>query len=252
MTKTLAAILVSLACVTSLEAGNLSLSPAVVPLAGRFGQSTTQGLTIRNDTALDLSFDLMAKDVAVREGQRVFVDAGELPDGIAATAVFSARTVTVPAGRSQTVEVTLTLPPATRQRAVVALFRGTTPIRNGAGTATASLGTLLTFTLTPDVSLAASELVARTQSPTRNATFEQTFANDGHEPAIVKGVTVVLDGEGALVGRVPFETRRLLPGEAVTLGSEYSGELPAGAYRALSTVDVDGRAVTRAASFEVP
>jgi hypothetical protein len=251
MTKTIAALLVALAFAARLSAGDLSLSPAVVPLAGGFGQSTTQSLTLRNDSSLDLAFDLVAKDVAVREGRRVFVDAGELPDGIAATAVFSARAVTVPAGQSQTVEVTLTLPPATRQRAVVALFRGTTPIRNGAATATASLGTLLTFTLTPGVSVAAADLTARTQSATRNATFEQSFTNDGQEPAIVKGVTVVLDGQGALVGRVPFETRRLLPGEAVTLGGEYPGELPAGAYRALSTVEVDGRAVTRAATFEV-
>jgi hypothetical protein len=252
MTRTLTAALASLAWATGLSAGNLSLSPAVVPLAGGFGQSTTQTLTLRNDSSLDLAFDLVAKDVAVRQGRRVFVDAGELPDGIAATAVFSARTVTVPAGRSQTVEVTLTLPPATRQRAVVALFRGTTPIRNGAATATASLGTLLTFTLTPGVSVAVSELVARTQSPTRNAAFEQSFTNDGQEPAIVKGVTVVLDGQGSLVGRVPCETRRLLPGEAVSLGGEYPGGLPAGPYRALSTVDVDGQAVTRTAHFVVP
>jgi len=53
------------------------------------GQSTTQAMTIFNLTPTDFEFDLEAMDVAVREGQRVFVRAGELPGSIARTAVFS-------------------------------------------------------------------------------------------------------------------------------------------------------------------
>jgi hypothetical protein len=252
MTRRLTAILVALASAATLDAGTLSLSPAVVMLAGRFGQSTTQTLTLRNDTPLDLAFDLVAQDVAVRGRKRVFLDAGELPDGIAASAVFSARSVSIPAGQTQSVEVTLTLPPATGQRAVVAIFRGRTPIRNGAASATASIGTLLTFTLSDGASIAASDLAAKAQSATENAAFEQSFSNDGQEPLIVKGVTVVLDGQGNLVGKVPFEPRRLLPSEAVTVRSEYPGELPPGSYRALSTVEAAGRAITRSTGFVVP
>jgi hypothetical protein len=252
ITTRLAAFLAALACAAGLNAGSLSLSPAVVTLAGDFGQSTTQTLTIRNETALELTFDLVAKDVSVRGGRRVFLDPGELADGIAATAVFSERSISVPAGQKQSVEVTLTLPRATRQRAVVAIFRGTTPIRNDATSATASLGTLLTFTLSDGVSIFASDLTAKAQSATGNTAFVQSFTNDGQEPVLVKGVTVVLDGRGTLVGKVPFEARRLLPDEDVILRGEFPGELASGRYRALSTVEAAGRAITRSAGFVVP
>jgi len=233
------------------SAGTLTLSPAVIPLRGELGQSTTQALTLANDTDLDLDFELVAQDVVIREGRRVFVDAGDEAGSIARTAVFSPRSVRVAVGRSAVVRVTLTLSPDARHRAVVALFRGVTRIGGGPTPATASLGTLLTFTTSEAASLAASDLVVHSQTDVRNLTFQESFANDGTEPVVARGIAVVLDQAGALVGKVPFETRRLLPGERATLEAEFVGELPAGRYRALSTFQYEGRAVTRAAQFEV-
>ena len=234
-------------------AQTLSLSPAVVPLSGRFGQSTRQTLALTNGTPLDLAFELEAKDVVVRDGQRVFVEAGEVAGSIAATAVFSARRVSVPPGAAASVDVTLTLPAAAAHRAVVVLFRGVTPIRDGRGASTtASLGTLLTFSLSDDCSVAAEELAVRPQTASSILGFEQAFANDGREPVVLKGVTVVLDAGGSIVGKAPFRPHRLLPGERASLRADHAGELPPGRYRALATFDFEGRAVTRAADFEVP
>jgi hypothetical protein len=233
-------------------AQTLSLSPAVVPLGGRFGQSTRQTLTLTNGTARELAFELQAHDVIVRDGVRVFVAAGEVPGSIAATAVFSTRKVSVPPGATASVEVTLTLPPAAEHRAVVALFRGVTRIRDDRGAAaTASLGTLLTFALSDSYSVAASELTVRSQTPSRNLGFEQAFTNDGLEPVVLKGVTAILNADGALVGKVPSQPHRLLPGERASLRVDYAGELPSGRYRALATFDFVGRPLTRAAEFDV-
>ena len=71
----------------------ISLSTAVVELRGAFGQSTSQTFTMSNRTGIDLEFELIAQDVIVRGGKRIFVDAGELPGGIAATAVFSPKQI---------------------------------------------------------------------------------------------------------------------------------------------------------------
>jgi hypothetical protein len=212
------------------------------------GQSTTQSITLANGTDVALAFDLEAKDVVVRDGRRQFVDPGVLPASIAATAVFSVRSVTIPAGGSSTVEVLVTLPPGTSHRAVVALFRGKTRIRN----TVPSLGALLTFTLSEGFRLQPSDLAVETQTASSNLALAAPLANEGDEPLVPKGVAVILDASGALVGRVAFEQHRLLPGERGTVRAEYPGELPPGAYRALATFEYEGRAATREAGFEVP
>jgi hypothetical protein len=227
--------------------GALTLSPAAVSLRGGFGQSTTQALTLANSTGIALSFVLDAKDVIVRDGRREFVDAGELAGSIAASAVFSERAVTIPPGESRRVTVTLTLPPATGHRAVVALFRGTTRV----GDAVPSIGALLTFTLSEDFVLATSGLALTPQGASSNLVLEARLANQGSEPLAPQGVAAILDTSGALVGRAPFERRRLLPGERLTMRAEYPGELAPGAYRALATFEYEGRAVTTEAWFTV-
>jgi hypothetical protein len=66
-------------------AQSLTLSPAVVPLGGRPGQSTSQRLTLFNGTSFPMSFALVAKDVVVRDGARVFVGAGSGVDPVRET-----------------------------------------------------------------------------------------------------------------------------------------------------------------------
>lgn len=232
--------------------GQLALSPAAVQLSGKAGQTTTQRLTLRNGSSRPLHFVLEAQDVVVRDGRRVFVPAGELPGSIAATAVFSERAVTVPPGASRTVGVTVTVPPGAASRAVVALFRGTTRLGDARAAATASLGALLVFRLSDALSLAGAELRARPQTASTNTALEEELVNDGAEPVSARGVAVILDGAGAIAARVPFEPRRLLPGERILLRAEHPGELAPGSYRALATFDYEGRSLTRTAALVVP
>lgn len=234
------------------EDGTLSLSPAVVMLSGSYGQSTTQTLTLLNGTSRPFSFDLVAQDVIVRDGKRAFVDAGEIAGSIAATAVFSRKHVEIPPGQSETVTMTVTLPPSTQQRAVVALFRGTNTVMSGKVPMTASLGSLLTFTLSNDINVSASPMHVRPQTDAANLGVEQSLTNAGREPFVAKGVMAVIDKKGSLVGKSELLPHRFLPGESAQLGGEYAGELAPGAYTVFVTYEYAGRTVTSSAAVEIP
>src|SRR2546425_7579099 len=56
---------------------SISLSPAVIMAKGAFGQGLTQELTLTNQTGRDFAFELLAEDVVIKDGKRVFVPAGE-------------------------------------------------------------------------------------------------------------------------------------------------------------------------------
>lgn len=231
--------------------GAITLTPAVIALRGTYGQSTTQRLTLTNGTSRDLTFEMYARDLVVRDGKRVYVDAGQVDGSIAATAVFSRNELALRAGESSSVAVTFTVPPHTTGRAVAALFRTRSPIRSGGSSIVPAVGTLLTFRLSDDLAADASNVTVWPQSASANAAFEQTYVNVGHEPLMTKGVVAILDASGALVGRSPIAPHRLLPAESVKLTSEYAGELAPGKYRVVVTVDVEGRTVTRDAEMVV-
>jgi hypothetical protein len=231
---------------------SLSLSPSVVEMSGRVGQSATQTLRLTNKTSQSMDFDLQAQDVVVKDGARTHVAAGQLKGSIAATAVFTPREVTVPPGETRQVSVTVTLPYGAEHRAIVALFKGKTMIRTGPMPATASLGTLITFALPGEASLSSSDLSVLPQSSTRNVGLEQQLFNDGTEPVVPSGAAVILGAEGKMVGKLQFESRRLLPGEKIKLHAEYAGELRPGHYRVLSTFAYAGKSITRSASLDIP
>ena len=233
------------------EDGALSLSPAVVMLRGDYGQSTTQTLTLTNGTSRDFSFDLVAQDVVSSGGKRAFADAGSIAGSIAATAVFSQNHVEIPAGKSAAVTMTVTLPPGTPQRAIVALFRGTNRVMSGNTPITASLGGLLTFAVSDDVRMKAAPLTIQPQTGSANLAVRQACTNEGREPLVARGVLAVLDGNGALIGKSPIAQHRLLPGESADLGGEYAGELGPGHYRLFVTYDYEGRTLTQSAEVDV-
>ena len=231
--------------------GTVSLSPAVITLRGEAGQSTRQTLFLRNNTSRSLTFDAEAADVVVRDGRRIFAPAGTAPGSIAATVVFSEKRVTVAPNQTAPVDVTLTIPHGSAERAVVALFRGIEKIAHGNVTATASLGALLTFTLSDGVSMTASPLVVQPQTATSNLAVTQTCTNAGSEPFVTRGMLAVIGGDGKLVGKSALPPHRLLPGERATLGAEYGAELRPGRYRLVMTYDYEGRALSQSAEVEV-
>jgi hypothetical protein len=252
MKRTLMLLLMAFAATTA-SAGNgaIGLSPAVVMLRGDHGQSTTQSLRISNGTSRTFSFELVALDVVTEEGKRKFVEAGSIPGSIAATAVFSHREVTLAPGATAAVELTITIPQASRQRAVVAMFRGTNQIGGGAAQFSASMGSLLTFTISEDIEMAATPLEIRPQTATANLAASHTCTNGGDEPLVVRGVLAVLDSRGNLVGKSQLPPHRLLPGESARLGGEYAGDLEPGEYRLLMTYDYEGRTLRRSAEVVI-
>lgn len=234
------------------EDGTLSLSPAVVMLSGDHGQSTTQTLTLTNGTSRPFAFDLVAQDVVIRDGKRTHVDAGRIAGSIAATAVFSQNHVEVGPKETVTVSITATLPPSTQQRAIVALFRGTNRVMSGNVPMTASLGALLTFSISDEIDLTAAALVVRPQSPSEALAVVQGCTNSGREPLVARGVVAILGEDGKLVGKSALEPRRLLPGESADLGGEYGGELDPGRYRVFLTYEFEGRSLSTSADVVIP
>lgn len=221
---------------------------------GNFGQGLTQTLTLTNQTGRDFGFEMVAEDVVIKDGKRVFVPAGETPNSIAASAVFSQKLVLVKAYASASVDVRLTLPAQTNLRAVVAMFRGTDklPTSSGAVGMTASLGTLITFNLTDNVKLQPEDVRVNPATDTANMTVAQWIANTGTEPALPEGTAAVLNSSGGLAGKATFAAQRLLPGERLEFSAEYPGELPAGNYRALCSFQFEGKTLTSEGVFEVP
>jgi hypothetical protein len=234
------------------QAKALSLSPAVIMTRGLPGQSLTQTLTISNQTGMTFGFEMIAQDIQVRNGHREFVNAGELPQSIAATAIFSRPTVTVGPGQSASVDVTVTLPPDTPVRAIVAIFHGTDRLQGqGAVAMTASLGCLITFTASNNFAISPSPAEIKPQTTTRPLTVSVPLVNTGTEPVIPEGVVALLSDSGKLVGKVPFNAQRLLPGERLEFTATYDPLLPPGHYQAISSFQFEDKTLSQTAEFTV-
>ena len=208
---------------------SLALSPAIIMVRCKPGQSTTQTLTIVNHTDGEVRFNLATEDVVVRDGQRSFSRAGQIANGIASSAVASPASVVVKAGEEASVQVTLTLPPETGQRAVVAFFRGVVPAPdNGAVGMSASLGTLITFNLSSDYKVDAGPVQASLQTPTANLILSEELRNSGSEPVMPNGVIVILNASGKRVAKASFSSQRLLPGERLIFAATNPAQLAPG------------------------
>jgi hypothetical protein len=232
---------------------SVSLAPAIVMVRCKFSQSYTQMLTLINQTQREFVFEMVAQDVVVRDGKRVFVPAGETARSIAATAVFSQKQVVVKPGQSASVGVTFTVPPETSLRAAVALFRGLNKVASGGPVMmTASLGALFTFTVSENFQIEGSPLAVTAQSATANLGISQVLTNTGSEPVIAGGMAALLNETGTLVGKASFEEQRLLPGERLPFRAEYPAELKTGRYRVFASFQYEEKVITNSRDFTVP
>jgi hypothetical protein len=231
---------------------SVSLAPAIVMVRCKFSQSYTQILTLVNQTQQELIFEMVAEDVVVRDGKRVFVPAGETPGSLAATAVFSQKEGVVEPGQSASVGVTFTVPPETPLRAAVALFRGQNKVASGNSvTMMASLGTLFTFTVSDNFQMEGSPVAVTPQSATTNLGISEVLTNTGTEPIVAGGVAAVLNETGTLVGKGSFEEQRLLPGERLPFRAEYPAELKSGHYRVFASFQYEEKVITNSRDFTV-
>jgi hypothetical protein len=241
---------------TSSPRGGISLSPSVVMLTAQPGQAYRQTLRLTNHTSRELAFRLEAQDVVADEGRRAFIDAGERSGSIAATAVFSPKEIVIAPGAVGIADVTLTLPSGSTVRGVAAIFRGQTVVgRQGGVAMTASLGSLITFTVSGDTRLEAVDPEVSEQTDTSNLAVTEWVTNVGAEPVVANGAAALLNDAGALVGKVPVEPQRLMPGERLAFRVEYPALLAPGRYRAILSLEYDDHArkvLTRAAEFAVP
>jgi hypothetical protein len=248
---------------------SISLSPAVVTAKGSFGQGLTQTLTLTNNTSRDLAFELVAEDVIVKDGKRIFVPAGETANSIAATAVFAPPapkvkefsaaaiakdTILVKAFSAGSAGVRLTLPAETNIRAVAVIFRGTDklPAASSSVGMTASLGALVTFNLSDSVKLEPEAVRVTPASETANMTISQWITNTGTEPVLPEGMAAVLTAAGSLAGKSAFLQQRLLPGERLEFTAEYPDQLRSGDYRVLCSFQFEGKTFTSEANFKIP
>jgi hypothetical protein len=232
---------------------SIALSPAIIMVRCKPGQSTTQTLTIVNHTAEEVRFNLATEDVVVRDGKRSFSPAGRIPNGIASTSVVAPPSVVVKAGEEASVQVTFTLPPATSQRAVVTFFRGiVVHADKGAVGLGASLGTLITFNITSDYRVETGPVEASPQTVSANVILSEELRNSGSEPVIPKGVIVILNESGRRVAKAPFTPQRLLPGERLIFAATNPAQLAPGHYRTFSSFEFEGKVLTSAGEFTVP
>jgi hypothetical protein len=233
----------------------ISLAPSVVTLVGQPGQAHRQTLRLTNHTTRELAFRLEAQDVITADGRRAFIAAGELGDSIAATAVFSPREIVIAPGAVGVADVTVTVPAGTAVRGVAAIFRGQTVVGSQNGVAmTASLGALITFKLSNDVRLEATVPEVSPQTATRNLSVNEWVSNTGSEPVVASGAAALLNDAGVLIGKVPLEPQRLMPGERVGFRADYPSLLAPGRYRAILSLEYDAnerKVLTRTAEFAV-
>jgi hypothetical protein len=223
----------------------ISLSPAVVMLSGRPGQAHRQTLRLTNHTSRELSFTLVAQDVIAENGRRTFLDAGIRPDSVAARAIFAPAELTIPAGQVGAAEITLTVPARTDVRGIAAIFHGETSAASRSGVAmVASLGCLITFSLSDNVSLIAEPPAITPQSSTTPLIVSELVANTGSEPVVASGAMAILNDQETLVGKVAIEAQRLMPGERLPFTAEYPTALRPGRYRAVLSLEYEKKVLT--------
>jgi hypothetical protein len=232
---------------------SIALSPAIIMVRCKPGQSTTQTLSIVNNTASDVTFHVVTEDVVVHDGKRSFSPAGQIANGIAAGSVALPASLVVKAGEQGSVQVTFTLPPGTEQRAVVTQFRaGLAPPGGGAIGLGASLGTLITFNVSSDYKMEIGPVQASLQTSEANVVLSQALRNNGTEPVVPKGVMVILNASGKRVAKAPFAAQRLLPGEQLNFSATDPSQLVPGHYRTLSSFEFEGKVLTSPGEFNIP
>jgi hypothetical protein len=231
---------------------SLALSPAVVMLRGKAGQGATQTLTIANHLPGEMRFEIEVQDVVVKDGKREFVPAGQIPSSIASSTVAAPASVVAAPGQSMSVNVTLTVPPDSKQRAVVVFFRSKLPAAENATVGFgSSLGALITFNLSDDVKVVTGPISATPQTANANVNFSEELENTGAEPVLPKGVVAILDEHGKRVAKAAFGVQRLLPGEKAVFSVASPTILTPGRYRALSSFEFEGKLLTNVGEFTV-
>ncbi len=230
------------------------LAPSVVRRRCEPGETITIRYSISSGAPTPLHFVVDAMDTVVKNGERAYVQAGITPGGMAATAVASPAEFDVPSGGTGHASVTVTLPVNSSQRAVVLYFRGKLPAppQKEQPTIQISLGALIACQVDEKFSFTADGFKYEPQSETANVTVSYDLTNTGNEPASPQGTLALVNSDGKLVARAPFERRELLPGERRVVKATCPKLLPPGRYRVVSVFELAGVSVTAGGEIASP
>jgi hypothetical protein len=250
------ASLVLIACslvdVPMAQCGQITVSPATISLKGSPGQATTQTFRVLNDANSVYEFVVDISDVQVKDGKRTFIPAEQSSESLASNSSTTVTSFELKPGEQQLIPVTFVLPHRTINRAVAVFFRGL-PVKPTDGPRIRlNLGVVVDFSISNEVDLRVAPPQISPPSATANALITEPLANAGPEPANVRGVAVILDESGNVLGKAAFDRRRLLPGESDVLHAEYAGMLPPGRYRILCSLEYAGRTVTKTGELVLP
>lgn len=249
----ISAILISMCAAVPLAyCGQITVSPAALSLKGPAGNATTQTFRVLNLTDSVYEFSVDVSDVRVENGNRVFIPAEEDAMSLASMSTVSVKHFELKAGEQQTVPVTFVLPSRTALRAVAVFFRGLPVQPNPGPKIRLNLGVVVDFSTTDDVDLQVSTPKVSQQTAIANTVITEELANSGPEPAIIRGVAVILDASGQMIGKAAFDQKRLLPGERNVLRAEYARALSSGQYRVLCSLEYAGRTVTKTTELSIP
>jgi len=123
----------------------ISLSPTLSAITSEPGQSAKQALTLVNDTPNELSFEVVVKDLVVRDGKAVFLPPGSALNGVAATAVFAEKYFNIKPQQTKIISIEFTVHPQTTSRGILVMLQGTDKLAFGKATMTANLGAVITI-----------------------------------------------------------------------------------------------------------
>lgn len=232
--------------------GQITVSPAAISLKGTANQATTQTFRVRNFTDSVLRFGVEISDVQVKDGKRIFIPADQAMESLASMSTAGLTTFELQPGEQQLVPVTFVLPRLMTTRAIAVFFRAQPTTAVEGPRIQLNLGVVVDFSISDEVDLrlAAPEVTPPTNSA--NVLITEEMANEGPEPANVRGIAAFLDAGGKIVGKAAFDHKRLLPGEHNALHAEYPGTLSSGHYRILCSLEYAGRTVTKSTELVVP
>ena len=90
------------------------------------------------------------------------------------------------------------------------------------------------------------------QTDTTSLTLSTWVTNVGSERVVAAGTAALINEAGVLVGRMPVDAQRLMPGERVQFHAEYPAALLPGRYRAILSLEYEEKVMSSAAEIIVP
>lgn len=231
---------------------SIGASPAYLEMTLDPGRTSAQPILLFNSGSDPVTVKAYAWDWwHDPDNPRKFAPPGTLPNSAAKWISFVPEEATIDPGKAVNVTVVFNTPQdAKAGNYAVAWFEAIPAGRKDARELRvgARLGVLLMTEIRgrtkPEISVADFKVTPPSATELLRATF--TLVNSGDVHLFPKGTLVVMSKDNKLVGHTSFEKRRLLPQQRSDVEVKWGGELAAGEYSAILTVDYGeaGAAVT--------